>query len=70
MARRESTHGIYEATSSELELISPEDKAKLDILGTLTTAMLARLTVVLTGGETGQVLSVKADGTLEWKTLE
>jgi len=116
MARRESTHGIYEATSSELGLMSSEDKAKLDTLvnvaeiythptgdgnlhvpatsttnngkvltagstagalswttpsnaGVLTADELARLAVLLSGGTVGQVLSVKADGTLEWKTL-
>ena len=117
MARRESTHGIYEATSSELGLMSSEDKAKLDALvnaaeiythptgdgslhvpatgttnngkvltagstagelswttpsnaGTLTPEGLARLAVLLSGGTEGQVLAVKSDGTLEWKTLE
>ncbi len=112
MARRESTHGIYEATSTELGLMSAKDKAKLDTLeiythptgdgnlhvpatgttnngkvltaggtagelswttpsnaGTLTPEGLARLAVLLSGGTEGQVLSVKADGTLEWKTL-
>jgi hypothetical protein len=115
MARRESTHGVYEATSSELGLMSASDKAKLDALvdaaeiythptgdgslhvpatsttnngkvltagatagaltwttpsnaGVLTADELARLTVLLTGGTEGQLLRVKANGTLEWYT--
>lgn len=64
-------HGIYEVGKEPNQpgLMSPEDKTKLDSLGDLTSAKLARLAVLLAGGTTGQVLSVKADGTLEWKSL-
>lgn len=37
-------------------------------VGVLTAPELARLTVLITGGTEGQVLTVKADGTLEWAT--
>jgi hypothetical protein len=115
MTRRESKHGIYEATTTELGLMSATDKTKLDGLvdvaekyvhpttdgnkhlpangttnagkvptasatagvytletpsnaGTFTAPQLARIAVLITGGTVGQVLTVKADGTLEWAT--
>lgn len=36
--------------------------------GVFTEAQLARIAVLVTGGTEGQVLTVKADGTLEWAT--
>ena len=54
---------VATAVAGEWELATPSNA------GTFTEPQLARIAVLITGGTEGQVLSVKADGTLEWKTL-
>ena len=51
------------ATAGSLSWTTPSNA------GVLTAPQLARLAVLLDGGTEGQVLAVKADDTLEWKTL-